>query len=39
MRKIEEILRLKHERGLNHRRIARSVGAARSTLYYAQEIG
>jgi len=39
MRKIVEILRLKHECGLNHRLIARSVGAARSTLYYAQEIG
>lgn len=32
MRKIVEILRLKHECGLNHRRIARSVGVARSTV-------
>ena len=32
MRKIVEILRLKHECGLKHRRIARSVGVARSTV-------
>ncbi len=32
MRKIVEILRLKHECGLNHRRIAVSVGVARSTV-------
>ena len=32
MRKIFEILRLKHECGLNHRRIGLSVGVARSTV-------
>jgi len=32
MRKIVEVLRLKHECGLKHRRIARSVGIARSTV-------
>ena len=32
MRKIVEVLRLKHECGLKHRRIARSVGVARSTV-------